>query len=403
MRPVDQNRLSRLLTFGAILLAAAPVSAQVARLDPPASAGSMGVNLARSGDTVIVSWLEPPTPQTKPSDENAIWALRFSRLKNGAWTAPVTVTSGADFFLNWADIPSVIDAGGERLAAHWAIKTGSMATDIGLASSEDGGKTWRKLGKVNENTTPSENGFVSLLPDRGQVRAFWLDGRERNGDQGAQTLRTAILSDKPAPSERLDERVCDCCQTSAAETADGPIVVYRDRSKDEVRDISIVRRTDKGWTAPQLVASDGWHIAGCPVNGPAVAGAGRLVAVAWFTAAKDKPKVEVAFSNDAGATFGRPIVVDGASPLGRVGVAQDGVDAIVLWVSTEGKAPSIRLRRVSAEGKLGEPHVVAPTTMARTSGFPHVHHAGENLVLAWLEPSEPARVHAALVPASAVK
>lgn len=372
-------------------------------LDPPASAGSMGVNLARSGDTVLVSWLEPATPQTKPSDENANWALRFSRLENGAWTAPVTVTSGTDFFLNWADIPSVVDAGGGRLAAHWAIKTGSMSNDIGLASSEDGGKTWKKLGKVNESKTPSENGFVSLLPDRGQVRAFWLDGHERKGDNGAQTLRTAILSDKPAPSERLDERVCDCCHTAAAMTANGPIVLYRDRTDGDVRDIAIIRRTEKGWTKGKLVASDGWHIAGCPVNGPTAAATEKTVAVAWFTAAKDKPRVEVAFSRDAGATFGKPIVVDGAGPLGRVGVALDGADAIVLWASTEGKAPSIRLRRVSPEGNLGLPYVVAPTTAARTSGFPHVHHAGENLVLAWLEPSDPTRVHAATVPASAVK
>jgi hypothetical protein len=400
---MDKNRRFRLLTFGAFLLTVTPASAQVAMLDPPASAGSMGANLARSGDTVIVSWLEPPTPQTKPSDENAIWTLRFSRLENGAWTAPVTVTSGTDLFLNWADVPSVVDAGGGRLAAHWAIKAGSMGADIGLASSEDGGKTWKKLGKLNEGTSPSENGFVSLLAEGGQVRAFWLDGRERKGDGGAQTLRTAVISKRSAPSERLDERVCDCCHTSAAMTANGPIVVYRDRSDDEVRDIGIIRRTEKGWTKGKLVASDGWHIAGCPVNGPAVVAAGRLVAAAWFTAAKDKPKVEVAFSNDAGATFGKPIVVDGALPLGRVGVELDGGDAIVLWDATEGKAPSIRLRRVSPSGTLGEPFVVSPTSIARTSGFPRVRRAGSDLVLAWLEPSEPARVHAAIVPAARVK
>jgi hypothetical protein len=39
----------------------------------------------------------------------------------------------------------------------------------------------------------------------------------------------------------LDGRVCECCATSAASTPDGIAVVYRDRSKEEVRDISIVR------------------------------------------------------------------------------------------------------------------------------------------------------------------
>ena len=375
----------------------------MARLDPPAGPGSMGVNLARSGDSVIVSWLEPATAKTKPSDENPSYALRFSRLESGAWTAPVTITSGTDFFLNWADIPSVVDAGNGKLAAHWAIKTGAMAYDIGIARSEDGGKTWKKLGKLNEDTTSSEHGFVSLLADRGQLRAFWLDGQERKGERGAQTLRTAVIGDKPGAGERLDERVCDCCHTSSAATADGPIVVYRDRSDDDVRDIAIVRRTQKGWTKPKLIASDGWHIAGCPVNGPAAAAADKTVAVAWFTAARDKLKVEVAFSTDAGASFGNPIVVDATGPLGRVGVALDGADAIVLWAATEGASPTIRLRRVSPSGKLGSPVAVAPTSAARTNGFPHIQRVGENLIVAWLEASEPTRVHAATLATASVQ
>ena len=245
------------------------------------------------------------------------------------------------------------------------------------------------LGKGNDDATKTEHGFVSLVNDRGQVRAFWLDGRDRT--TGGQALRTAAVAAQPSASERLDERVCDCCHTSAAQTEDGPIVVYRDRSKNEVRDISIVRRAEKGWTAPRPVASDGWRIAGCPVNGPAVAARGKTVAVAWFTAARDEPKVEVAFSGDSGATFDRPIVVDSAGPLGRVGVELDGDEAIVLWAATEGKAPSIRLRRVSPSGKLGPPSVVAPTSVARTSGFPHIRRAGLDLAIAWLEPSSPAR------------
>jgi len=41
----------------------------------------------------------------------------------------------------------------------------------------------------------------------------------------------------------LDTRVCECCQTSVAMTAEGPVVVYGDCSEaeKEIRDISIVR------------------------------------------------------------------------------------------------------------------------------------------------------------------
>jgi hypothetical protein len=47
-----------------------------------------------------------------------------------------------------------------------------------------------------------------------------------------------------------------------------------------------------------------------------LAGAGDLVAVAWFTAAADRAQVQVAFSTDAGRTLGQPLRVDEGSPLG---------------------------------------------------------------------------------------
>jgi hypothetical protein len=373
------------------------------RVDPPAAPGSMAVNLTHSGDSVIASWLEPPTPQTKPSDQGAIWALRFSRLENGAWTAPASIASGTDFFVNWADTPSLLDAGDGRFLARWAIQTGPLTFEIGLARSKDAGRTWKRLPGSEEQKTPGENGFVSLLSDRGTLRAFWLDGRERQGDAGAQTLRTATISDRPDPSERLDARVCDCCQTAAVLTAEGPAIVYRGRSKDEIRDIAIVGRTRSGWTKPALVAADGWHMTGCPVNGPAAAASGTAVAVAWFTLAQEKARVQVAFSSDSGATFGRAIVVDDADPLGRVAVALDGADAIVSWAATEGGSPSIRLRRISPGGRLGQPFVAAPTTVARTSGLPRLERVGDKLILAWLETSEPSRVRAAILPAASVR
>ncbi len=57
------------------------------------------------------------------------------------------------------------------------------------------------------------------------------------------TIRGAIIDKQGNKSGEweLDNRVCDCCQTSTAITANGPIVVYRDRSDEEIRDISIVR------------------------------------------------------------------------------------------------------------------------------------------------------------------
>ena len=58
-------------------------------------------------------------------------------------------------------------------------------------------------------------------------------------------LRTARVELGPVfgvvgASEELDPKVCDCCQTAAAVTDDGPVVVYRNRSDQELRDISAI-------------------------------------------------------------------------------------------------------------------------------------------------------------------
>jgi hypothetical protein len=375
---------------------ATPSAPHAQRIDPPAAPGSLAPALARVGDSLALTWLERTGPKPAHRVRIGSYALRFSRLERGTWTSPTTIASSDDFFANWADVPAVADEGGGRLLAHWTIQTAHDTYAIGLARSEDGGKSWRRLASPSAAGV-LEQSFVSLLPEKGAVRAAWL---EKRAGSGSMTLRTALVRATMGESELLDSRVCDCCQLSTAMTSEGAVVAYRDRSEEEIRDIALVRRTTKGWSAPARVASDGWKIPGCPVNGPAVAATGRSVAVVWFTAAAEKPRVELAFSSDAGATFGRPVLVDGAKPLGRVAVTlSENGDAIVVWAATEGTSPTIRLRRVSPSGRLGEAVVVAPTTHARTIGLPSLARAGDSVAVAWVEPAEPTLLRVALQPA----
>jgi hypothetical protein len=194
----------------------------------------------------------------------------------------------------------------------------------------------------------------------------------------------------------VDERICDCCQTGLAMTSAGPIVVYRDRSAEEVRDIYAVRLVNGAWTAPRPVHADGWVMPACPVNGPAVSAEGRRVAVAWFTNAGDTARVRVAFSDDAGATFGAPIQVDGGRPLGRVDVELLESGALVSWMEATGeKAAEVRVRQVAAGGRMGAPRVVAASSAERASGFPRMTRVGGQVVFAWTEPGTPSAVHTA--------
>ena len=380
---------------------------------PRAGPGSMAPNLTVAGGSVLLSWLEPATPKAKPGSGD--YRLLFSRLEGGSWSEPETVASGDEFFANWADFPSLAASPDGWLLAHWAAKSGSgtYAYDVQLARSADQGASWTRLGTAHSDGTQSEHGFVSLIPEEKQVRAFWLDGRKMTGggesheSEGDMSLYTALIGEKVGPGELLDPRACECCQTSAAMTAKGPVVVYRDRSEKEVRDISIVRRVDGQWTAPAPVHRDGWTVEGCPVNGPSAAAAGERLAVAWYTSARlsspQGPRVLLAFSDDSGATFAPPVEIDGSGPLGRVDVVLDeNGDALVAWVASEGEKAAIRLRRVARDGRAGEARTVTTTTPARSSGFPRLERSGGTLAVAWVESGETMRVRAATLATSDV-
>lgn len=370
-------------------------------LPPPAAPGSGEPNLTVGPDgRVYLSWIEPAA--------DSAHALRFSVLEGDRWSAPRTVASGRGWFVNWADFPAMAVLPGNRLAAHWLQKSGTSAYayDVRVAVSPDGGATWTQGVVPHTDGTASEHGFVSLWPARGDsVALVWLDGRkygaseDEHDPRNEMTLRytTVGMDGRAAPDREIDGRVCDCCQTGMAMTAGGPLVVYRDRSPDEVRDIYVTRMVNGAWTEGRPVHADGWVMPACPVNGPQADADGQRVAVAWFTAADSTPAVKLAFSTDGGATFAAPARVDGGNPEGRVDVqllAEGG--ALVSWIERTGETEAaVRVRRVGADGRMGEPRTLAASSSARSTGFPRMVRAGDDIVFAWTGAGKPSTLHAA--------
>jgi hypothetical protein len=179
-------------------------------------------------------------------------------------------------------------------------------------------------------------------------------------------------------------------------TSKGLIAAYRDRSDREIRDVSYVVERGGRWSEPRAVASDGWEIHGCPVNGPQLDAAGDRVALAWFTMAHDTPRVNVAFSQDGGDTFGPPIGVDDGSPVGRVDVAlvSSGA-ALVTWIETKGSAAALRARLIQPSGDRSPAIVIADSSGARSSGVPRLARVGGGAVVVWTDPGDPPRVRVA--------
>lgn len=375
-------------------------------INSPALPGSGEPNLAVGGDgRVYMSWLEPAA--------DSATALRFASHDGSRWSAPRTIRSGRDFFVNWADFPSIEVVGPRHLVAHWLQRSGkgTYAYGVRIAQSLDEGATWSAAVTPHRDSGQTEHGFVAMWPERTGVGAVWLDGRKM-GMPAATRVREMMLISTTLDAKgaaraesAVDERTCDCCQTAAAITSKGPVIVYRDRSPDEIRDIYIVRRVEGAWTQPAAVHADGWRINACPVNGPAIAARGDTVVVAWFTAANDSARVKVAYSRDAGATFGAPVVVDAGNPAGRVDVMllRDGA-ALVSWIERTGAdTAAVLARRVSARGERGAPIMIANSSAARASGFPRMALTREHVVFAWTEPGRPTRVRAARVKLSAIR
>ena len=330
--------------------------------------------------------------------------LYYSTLKETRWKKPQLVRRGEDWFINWADFP-VLSVSAENKAAHWLRMSaeGTYDYDIDARFYDARTDSWSDTITPHKDGVSAEHGFVSMLPvGNGNTLMSWLDGRNTKTEAGygEMTLRAGIFSARGETLSEweLDARVCDCCQTSAAMSAAGPIIVYRDRSAEEIRDIYVTRYVNGDWTPPVAIHDDQWEIAGCPVNGPSVAAQGNFVAVGWFTAKDDSPKVQLALSTDSGEHFSAPILVSGPDTIGRIDTAilANGQVA-VSWLDTKDETAELTVSRFSAGGSLIDTTVVAGMSASRRSGFPIIEAIGDDLFVTWTDISEGPEVRVARI------
>lgn len=398
-----------LASLGALALVGANVqSREVASssssvIETPAAPDSGMYSLAAGADGhTYLSWIE-----TSP-DKTA--TLRFARLDGRTWGPARTVASGRDWFVNWADHPSLTADASGTLYAHWLVQNpGSTAYGYGIriARSNDSGITWREIFNAGTSYTSDYAGFVSLLPEGRELTAVYLtptppssfsgtDGTHE-GDHVKSVAAARFGADGTVVSDTVvDADACTCCPTAAVRTTSGLVAAYRDHT-GPVRDISVVRNVDGRWSSPARVHVDNWTINACPTNGPALAAAGRRVAITWFTAANDVPRVRLAFSADSGVTFGSPLQLDGGNPVGWTGVVMlDDGSAVVSWLEATGKGEGeIRLRRATTDGRIGPSITIAPAKAGRLSGVPQLARVGQDLLVAWRD----GKVRTALVSA----
>ncbi len=353
---------------------------------PSANNSSLPYLIRGANDSLYLSWVEQKGDTT---------ILKYASWDGQSWSSSNTIATGADWFVNWADYPMMATNVEGNKIAHYLAKSsaGTYSYDVNVVSGK--GNSWSDPVIPHSDGTPTEHGFVTMLPlSSDDFQLAWLDGRNTSGghgEGGPMTIRTAVLSSDGGLTDEyeLDNRVCDCCQTTGALTENGPVFIYRDRSDMEVRDMSIVRLIDGEWTAPRTVYEDNWKIEGCPVNGPRAAAIDNTLAVALFSAVNSQPEVKVIFSEDGGESFSNPIIIDRTQPLGRVDVILvSKEEAMVSWLAREGKKTMIKAQLVNKSGQKQSPFVIAEGNESRGSGFPQMEYHDGTVWFAWTDLKE---------------
>jgi hypothetical protein len=372
--------MKRLSLFGFILIAA-PAFAQTIKVEPapnPSATGSSQVNWSFAQDgSPILSWIEP--------QKDGSFAFRYSIGHGGQWALPRTIAANRHFFHHPAEMPNMTALKDGTLIAEW-IEQPSEASEaefIYVSASADGMK-WSAPVMASHDKTQNQHGLASIVATGDhEASIFWLQALK--GEDGPVSLMRSTIGSNGTElkEEDLDSDVCSCCPTSVVKTARGLLVAYRDHTKQNIRDISIIRYENGKWTTPKNVYPDKWEIDACPVNAASASAQGDKVAISWYTASGDKPRVEFTASSDGGATFGKTSTVSTGQAYGYTTTAVDDTGgAVVSWLERGDKGARLLVRYVSSAGVPGPVTQVADGTR-KDLGYPRLARAGNDIWIAW--------------------
>lgn len=379
------NCMKLLPMFLLAVAVAVPASSQPLSNSPlsnPAPAGSLEPNWSTTTATTIdgaavLSWIEPA------KDGSA--ALRYAVRRGSTWSEPHTIADKRHFFRHPAEVPAVMATSDGHWLAHW-VEMPDPATEaeyVYVSSSADGAK-WTPPAQAHRDRSPVQHGLVSMLPDAvGGASLFFLESLK--GEEGPTYLMRSVIdaSGKEVKEERLDADVCSCCPTAVAKTRKGLLLAYRDHTPKDVRDISVMRFENDKWTASKTLNADNWQINACPINAAAVAASGDHVAISWFTAAQESPRVLVALSSDNGVTFAKPITVSTGRAHGYTSITVDDQgNATVSWVAQGSDGSRVMVRRITSAGAAGPVLEIAKGDRS-VLGYPKLARVGNDTFIAW--------------------
>lgn len=163
--------------------------------------------------------------------------------------------------------PGLATARENRVFVTWSTPNrtpGTMfASDLRLATSQDGGETFEAPVQVNDDGQAIFHSFEDVLGGNGNdLYIAWLDPRGK--DKSGAAAIFGCSRDQGRTIEKnltIDPMACPCCRPMLGVAPNGDLwVAWRKTFDGNVRDVVVARSTDRGRTfsAPMRVHQDSW-------------------------------------------------------------------------------------------------------------------------------------------------
>ena len=341
-------------------------------------AGGRTPRLSSSEDDLLLSWQQVNGKTTR---------LNYARVKDGRVGPTNTAVTGENWFVNYADYARVGDLGEGHWLAAWLERSNNSLIEyqFKVSQSFDQGNNWSKPTTPFDSMPIGQQGFVSALSSGSGALITWVGSHD-----GRYALYSSHLDrqNRWSPITMVDEDNCSCCHPDMARIGTQAAVVYRDRSRQEIRDIAISFRQGGHWSEPGIVAHDGWLMAGCPVNGPALVSLGEAYAVAWYSAPSEQPRIQLKLVADERSQV---IRLDEDKVLGYIDVAaMDSDNVLVGWLSG-GSDIQLNLQQVDVKrSRLGPRRKISLPGLR--PGFPSLAVSGDRVYIAYESTDDSARL-----------
>jgi hypothetical protein len=326
--------------------------------------------IASQGDDVAVVW-------GATSNGKADVYLALSRDGGATFSDPARVNDQPGTARLGGELPPRVALTRARDAAAppgivvaWGAK--DAKTEIRLARSADGGKTFTPSTRVSKADADGDRGWHAVTLDaRGTPHVLWLDhralaARPKGGAHDHHAMDMSQFSGlyhaggSDAAEREITKGVCYCCKTAFVRGDDGALyAAWRHVYPGNIRDIAFTMSRDGGrtFTSPIRVSEDNWQLAGCPDDGPAMAvGGDGTIHLVWPTViGGDSPQGAIFYSSSKdGRTFTarQRVPTLGAPKPSHPQIIISGTDLIVAWdeVVNGVRQASARPLRVDGSG-----------------------------------------------------